>query len=72
MNNKTDFKDYNAAIWRAKKLQILFATDLVSRELDINDITCIINFDLPRSVADYIHRIGRTARAGKNGWLSHL
>lgn len=60
-------RNYTLEEFKAKKLQILFATDLVSRGLDINDITCIINFDLPRSPADYIHRIGRTARAGKKG-----
>ncbi len=53
--------------FKAKKVQILFATDLVSRGLDIDDISCVINYDLPRSPADYIHRIGRTGRAGKNG-----
>lgn len=53
--------------FKKKKIQILFATDLLSRGLDINDISCVINFDLPRSPADYIHRIGRTARAGKKG-----
>jgi ATP-dependent RNA helicase RhlE len=53
--------------FKKKKIQILFATDLLSRGLDINDINCVINFDLPRSPADYIHRIGRTARAGKKG-----
>ena len=60
-------RNYTLEEFKSKKLQILFATDLVSRGLDINDITCIINFDLPRSAADYIHRIGRTARAGKKG-----
>ena len=53
--------------FKAKKIQILFATDLVSRGLDIDNISCVINYDLPRSPADYIHRIGRTGRAGKNG-----
>ncbi|RLA69963.1 MAG: ATP-dependent helicase [Epsilonproteobacteria bacterium] len=53
--------------FKKKKVQILFATDLVSRGLDIDDISCVINYDLPRSPADYIHRIGRTGRAGKAG-----
>ncbi len=53
--------------FKQKKIQILFATDLVSRGLDIDDISCVINYDLPRSPADYIHRIGRTGRAGKSG-----
>jgi ATP-dependent RNA helicase RhlE len=60
-------RNYTLEEFRAKKLQVLFATDLISRGLDINDITCVINFDLPRSTDDYIHRIGRTARAGKSG-----
>jgi len=55
----TDFK--------SKKIRILFATDLVSRGLHIENVNCVINFDLPRSPADYIHRIGRTGRAGKEG-----
>lgn len=53
--------------FKDKKINILFTTDLVSRGLDIDDISCVINFDLPRSPTDYIHRIGRTARAGKSG-----
>jgi superfamily II DNA/RNA helicase len=53
--------------FKAKKIRILFATDIAARGLDIDDITCVVNFDLPRSPADYIHRIGRTARAGKAG-----
>lgn len=53
--------------FKKKKIRILFATDIAARGLDIDDITCVVNFDLPRSTADYIHRIGRTARAGKSG-----
>ncbi len=60
-------RNYTLAQFKAKKIQILFATDLVSRGLDIDDISCVINYDLPRSPADYIHRIGRTGRAGKSG-----
>lgn len=61
--------------FKAKKIRVLFATDIASRGLDIDDISCIINYDLPRSPADYIHRIGRTGRAGKSGvavsFISH-
>ncbi|MBU0720170.1 DEAD/DEAH box helicase [bacterium] len=53
--------------FKSKKIHILFSTDLLSRGLHIEDISCVINFDLPRSPADYIHRIGRTGRAGKSG-----
>lgn len=48
-------------------IEILFATDIAARGLHIEDISCIVNFDLPRSASDYIHRIGRTGRAGKKG-----
>ncbi len=60
-------RNYTIDAFKAKKLNLLFATDLVARGLDIENIDCVINFDLPRSPADYIHRIGRTARAGKSG-----
>ena len=53
--------------FKSKKIRVLFATDIAARGLDIDDITCVVNFDLPRSPTDYIHRIGRTARAGKSG-----
>lgn len=58
---------YTLEEFKNKKLNILFSTDIASRGLHIDDIDCVINFDLPRSTEDYIHRIGRTARAGKTG-----
>ncbi|MDQ1298279.1 MAG: ATP-dependent helicase RhlE [Campylobacterota bacterium] len=60
-------RNYTLDAFKAKKIRILFATDIAARGLDVDDITCVINFDLPRSPADYIHRIGRTGRAGKSG-----
>ena len=53
--------------FKDKKINILFTTDLISRGLHIDAIECVVNFDLPRSPTDYIHRIGRTARAGTSG-----
>ena len=48
-------------------LDILIATDVASRGLHIDDITHVINYDLPQDAEDYVHRIGRTARAGNKG-----
>jgi len=53
--------------FRNRKLNILVATDLLSRGIDIEDIDLIINYDVPREGEDYIHRIGRTARAEAEG-----
>ncbi len=53
--------------FRSKKLQILVATDILSRGIDIEDIGLVINYDVPGEPADYIHRIGRTARAASTG-----
>lgn len=49
------------------KYNVLVATDVASRGLDIDDITHVFNFDLPQDAESYVHRIGRTARAGKEG-----
>nr|XP_023023811.1 probable ATP-dependent RNA helicase DDX43 [Leptinotarsa decemlineata] len=48
-------------------VQILVATDVASRGLDIDDITHVLNFDFPRNIEEYVHRVGRTGRAGKLG-----
>ena len=53
--------------FREAKLQILCATDIAARGLDIEGVTHVYNYDLPPTVTDYIHRIGRTGRAGTQG-----
>ncbi|MFA6195697.1 MAG: DEAD/DEAH box helicase [Sulfurimonas sp.] len=60
-------RNFTLSEFKAKRIRILFATDIAARGLDIDTISCVVNFDLPRSPTDYIHRIGRTARAGKAG-----
>jgi ATP-dependent RNA helicase RhlE len=55
------------AQFKAKQLQALVATDVAARGIDITQLAAVVNFDLPRSAADYIHRIGRTGRAGTSG-----
>ena len=62
-----DVRNETLTAFKEGKVNVLFATDIAARGLDIDDIDCVVNFDLPRSPADYIHRIGRTARAGKSG-----
>ena len=53
--------------FKNNEIQILVATDVAARGIDVDDITHVINFDLPRQVEDYIHRIGRTGRAERKG-----
>lgn len=53
--------------FKKNEIQILLATDVASRGLDIDNVTHVINYDLPLTFEDYIHRIGRTGRAGKVG-----
>ncbi len=53
--------------FKAKKIRVLVATDVLSRGIDIKDINLVINFDVPNDAADYVHRIGRTARAKTSG-----
>ena len=53
--------------FKAGKIDVLVATDIVSRGIDIDDIRLVINYDVPHDSEDYVHRIGRTARADRDG-----
>ncbi|MBB3186673.1 DEAD/DEAH box helicase [Microbacter margulisiae] len=53
--------------FRSKRLRILVATDVISRGIDIKEINLVVNFDVPHDAEDYVHRIGRTARANNEG-----
>jgi superfamily II DNA/RNA helicase len=53
--------------FKTSRAQILVATDVAARGLDIADVTHVINFDIPATYEDYVHRIGRTGRGGKKG-----
>jgi len=60
-------RDHVMGRFRKKTLQILVATDVAARGIDINDLTHVINYNLPDDIEIYIHRSGRTGRAGKKG-----
>ncbi len=53
--------------FRDRTLQLLIATDVAARGIDVNDVTHVINYSLPDEIENYTHRSGRTARAGKTG-----
>jgi superfamily II DNA/RNA helicase len=53
--------------FKAGQVSVLIATDIVARGIDIDDILCVINYDVPHDAEDYVHRIGRTARAQRDG-----
>ncbi len=55
------------ADFKVKRVQVLVATDVAARGLDIVQLPAVVNYDLPRSAVDYLHRIGRTGRAGETG-----
>jgi superfamily II DNA/RNA helicase len=55
------------ADFKSGRVRVLIATDVAARGIDVIDLPAVVNFDLPRSTADYVHRIGRTGRAGASG-----
>lgn len=60
-------RDDTMLAFRAGRVDILVATDIVARGIDIDDIAMVVNYDVPREAEDYVHRIGRTARANADG-----
>lgn len=69
MHSDLDQKERDEVMlaFKQRKVDMLIATDIVSRGIDIDDIQMVINYDCPRDPEDYVHRIGRTARAGREG-----
>jgi superfamily II DNA/RNA helicase len=72
LHGEKDQKDRKLAIERLKQgaVKILVATDVAARGLDVDGLDLVINFDMPRSGDEYVHRIGRTGRAGAGAWRS--
>ena len=66
-NKSQNFRFRNLKDFEENKINILIATDIVSKGIDITEVTHVINFDIPTIPGDYIHRIGRTGRADKPG-----
>ena len=70
-SNAADFNQTKEVVEEVVKdfgrIDILVATDIVARGIDIDDISMVVNYDVPRESEDYVHRIGRTARAGTSG-----
>ena len=80
-----DQREAGLAGFKEGKYSVLVATDVAGRGIDVQDVACVINYDMPHSIENYTHRIGRTGRAGKKGyavtfltlsvglsWLPHL
>ena len=66
--NKTQNQRLKALnLFRQNQLQVLVATDVVARGMDIDDVSHVVNYDEPESYTDYVHRIGRTGIANKSG-----
>ena len=69
--NKGERRD-NLKKFRNGQIELLIATDLAARGLDIEHVGRVINYHLPQDIENYMHRVGRTARAGKKGLVINL
>ena len=58
--------------FRSGAVKVLVATDIAARGIDVDDVSHVFNYDLPNVPESYVHRIGRTARAGREGWAVSL
>ncbi len=66
-NKSQSVRSRTLAQFKSKRPPVLVATDIAARGLDVNDVSHVVNFDLPETPETYVHRIGRTARAGAEG-----
>ena len=66
-NKSQSAREKALAAFKSGKIRVLVATDIAARGLDVDDVTHVINYDLPNEPESYVHRIGRTARAGASG-----
>eukprot|EP00979_Chaetoceros_neogracilis_P003175 scaffold544_cov220-Chaetoceros_neogracile.AAC.1 len=62
-----DERDWVLREFKGRQSTLLCATDVAARGLDVDDIKMVVNFDMPNDMENYVHRIGRTGRAGKTG-----
>ena len=67
-NRNQNQRERALAAFRRGECDVLVATDVLARGIDVSDVRYVINFDVPADPEDYIHRIGRTGRAGETGW----
>ena len=66
-NKSQNYRQRALKRFKSGQVQVLVATDVAARGLDVSDVTHVINYQMPSSLDSYIHRIGRTGRAGKTG-----
>lgn len=73
-DKKQDERTWVLNEFKSGKHPIMIATDVASRGLDVKDVRFVINYDFPNQIEDYVHRIGRTGRAGTKGtyFLKHF
>ncbi|CUM67088.1 uncharacterized protein PRCAT00004777001 [Priceomyces carsonii] len=71
-NNKSSSRTKILKDFANQSINILVATDLIARGIDVLSITDVVNYDLPNSSREYVHRVGRTARANRNGFAYNL